>query len=1262
GVTVNLIDPRDGRLIESQVTGAAGDYLFEMLSNQYYIVQVDESTLPSGFSNTNHEVGDFNSSYVNDVCAGDCLQRDGATYDRIYYIDLDVDQHYRAADFGYAPGDATKAVIGDYVWSDADADGSQERGEPGIGGVTLQLLADDDGDGSFTDVVATTTTADDGSYLFTNVDPGTYVVKVTDGNFDSGAALNGYTVTSGPQSPGANVTAAIDVAAGDAYLAADFGYDKPGLGRIGNYVWYDVDNDGEQDPGEVGAANVTLDLYLDSDGDGEIDGGEAVIATEVTDADGGYSFVGLELDEHYLVSVSDRNGVLTALDITTYWGDDAICALGPSLPDDHPSCDPLDLDRYNDPVPVHLTSTTSPWIWADFGYNGDGTIGDLVWYDWFENGVQDPGEIGVADVELKLLNGDGSDYDRNLRLQHVQPYILQTGSGGRYLFTGLAASDYQVQMTLPSGYSLSSGTPENPHDSDGITLAVSQSYPDADFGLVRTQAYTIGDTVWYDANADGIEDAGESGIPDVSLALYEDSDGDGILDATEPPLGEVTTDENGYYAFYGAVDGGHYVVAVTDENGVLADYEQTAGLDPWALTISGASRDDIDFGYVRSSETGSIGDTVWYDTDGDGAEDATERGIANVVVELYEDTNGNDSYDEGTDLLLDTSYTDADGGYLFTELPAGSYFVQVDSGSFSAGEPLEGLSSTTGGEMHGVVALSEGQDYLLADFGYRGSGYTIGDYVWSDANDDGVQDQGEVGIGGVTVQLLDNNDTVISTTVTLPGGWYLFSGLSAGSYKVRVSNSNFDAGGGLEGYSVTSGPQSEGANTSSAVEFADDDDPANDTILSVDFGYYTAGLGSIGDYVWLDKDLDGDQDADEPGLIGVTLDLIHDLDGDGILDAGEPVLATTVTAEDGDYRNYLFTGLDLDDGDGDFDYLVQVTDRDNVLAGLSPTTGTVNPRSVALSSVITTVLDADFGYDDPELGDFVWHDVDKDGIQDSGESGIENVRVDLYHDVDGDGVLDAGQDSLMRTTTTNVNGYYYFFGLPFDDYIIKLADSNFAPGGMLEGFDATTQNAGADDAVDSDGHPTTHEIATTPMTAKDFTLDFGFHAASYTIGDLVWEDGDKDGLKGGSEFGLDGVTLVLYRDLDGDGVLDPEDGVLGRTTTSGGGAYAFPDLPNGDYIVQVTDENDVLDGYTQTAGGDPQPVTLSDSDDLTVDFGYWRNGGGGDDPTSVLLRSLSAGRGVGIHAMSLVLVLAVFLVVVMAVTPCAVRRAAERRR
>ena len=69
--------------------------------------------------------------------------------------------------------------------------------------------------------VATVTTDPDGSYLFTNVAPGQYLVQV------SGAPLTGYTPTTGPQSEGATTSTPVTVAAGDVLTDVDFGFDKP---------------------------------------------------------------------------------------------------------------------------------------------------------------------------------------------------------------------------------------------------------------------------------------------------------------------------------------------------------------------------------------------------------------------------------------------------------------------------------------------------------------------------------------------------------------------------------------------------------------------------------------------------------------------------------------------------------------------------------------------------------------------------------------------------------------------------------------------------------------------------------------------------------------------------------------------------------------------------------------------------------------------------------------------------------------------------
>ena len=96
-----------------------------------------------------------------------------------------------------------------------------------------------------------------------------------------------------------------------------------------------------------------------------------------------------------------------------------------------------------------------------------------------------------------------------------------------------------------------------------------------------------------------------------------------------------------------------------------------------------------------------------------------------------------------------------------------------------------------------------------------------------------------------------------------------------------------------------------------------------------------------------------------------------------------------------------------------------------------------------------------------------------------------------------------------------------------------------------------------------------------------------------SIGNLVWIDANGDGTKDGGEAGIDGVTLDLYYDSNGNGQVDPGEPKVGSTTTAGGGAYLFSNLPtadNGegptgaDYIVDVTDVNGVLAGYWHSLG------------------------------------------------------------------------------
>ena len=70
---------------------------------------------------------------------------------------------------------------------------------------------------------------------------------------------------------------------------------------------------------------------------------------------------------------------------------------------------------------------------------------------------------------------------------------------------------------------------------------------------------TISGTVWYDANGNGTNDVGETGIANVEIDLVSDVNSNGIADSGEPVVASVTTDTSGNYSFAG-VTPGHYVI------------------------------------------------------------------------------------------------------------------------------------------------------------------------------------------------------------------------------------------------------------------------------------------------------------------------------------------------------------------------------------------------------------------------------------------------------------------------------------------------------------------------------------------------------------------------------------------------------------------------------------------------------------------------------------------------------------------------------
>ncbi|HEX6288234.1 MAG TPA: SdrD B-like domain-containing protein [Herpetosiphonaceae bacterium] len=306
----------------------------------------------------------------------------------------------------------------------------------------------------------------------------------------------------------------------------------------------------------------------------------------------------------------------------------------------------------------------------------------------------------------------------------------------------------------------------------------------------------------------------------------------------------------------------------------------------------------------------AIGDRVWLDANANGIQDGGESDIQGVRVQLF--AAGDTAFATPLATVTTGSVAGMSGNWRMYVSPWQSYVARIDPVMFQPGQPLAGLRVTLadrGGNdgldsdasQAGVITIpSAGNGDLNVSFDV---GLTtqpvIGDRVWRDADGDGVQDAGETGIAGVTIELLNASGVVVGTTTTDASGLYAFDVQPNTAYTVRLAASNFAAGGPLAGLILS--PQNRGGNDASDSD-ADQisrtisvpGQPAGTSNMTFDVGVMAAMLanGTVGNDVWND-DGDGRQETGEPGIPGVTVRLIDTATG--------AVVATTTTSASGQY-------------------------------------------------------------------------------------------------------------------------------------------------------------------------------------------------------------------------------------------------------------------------------------------------------------------------------------------------------------------------
>ncbi len=821
---------------------------------------------------------------------------------------------------------------------------------------------------------------------------------------------------------------------------------------VGDFVWRDLDGDGVQDAGEPGVPNVAVSIT--PPGGIDLGNGLGAAITNWTDASGYYLFESIPATGVYTVRVVTAT-LPGGTGVNTY--------------DERGAYDSTAAIYLN----VYTNGTNNLHLTTDFGYTLSSTIEGTIWHDYDrgQEAYREAGEDWMTNVTVYLCAspspcGPGASIATNV-----------TTTNGYFRFTGNFNGTYTVYVATNSGM-LSNGSWKVSWDTDGTNTANYSAVTvplggtgRADFSYFRTGPYRIGDTLFYDWNGDGVQQpASEEGIPDVTVWLYEDANGDGVVDAaTDAFIATTATATNGYYVFTNLFATNTYLVIVDRADPDLpAGYRVTA--DPWGaldarsvVTIVNADNFDQDFGF-QPVGSGAIGDTVWLDRNADGVQLGTqEPGLPNVAVRLYADFDGNGVY-----VLLHATNTDANGKYLFDELPDGAYRVVVDDADADLPVDAYGHVYYPSTPVSVDVAISGGNVYLDADFGFAPYG-AIGDTVFWDVNRNGDQDFNDPGAPGVAVRLYadangnglyDAGETLVATETTDATGFYVFSGLRPASYVVVVET----ASGPLAGADQTADPQSDGLACNDPLNVVPCDDQCGWALapaqiyMGADFGY--APRGVIGDTLWIDSNNNGVRDAGELGIPYVSV----------ILYSNGVAIATNVTDADGlygfsglvDFANY---GVKVATNDVDFPKgLTNTWTADGTFDNYATNVVMSGGHVISIGGYPCTGCDlnVDFGYryvGNNSLSGTIGLDATPyDGLMNglnpsgsgAGESPYAGVPVTLYlWNDDGDGVIEAGETTQIGTTVTDANGDYAFTGLPNGDGNDKYVVASPAPESFL---------------------------------------------------------------------------------------------------------------------------------------------------------------------------------------------------------------------